>query len=428
MKYLVLDTNVFLHYQDIETIDWQHLIGTEVTLCIVPCVLSELDKHKRNSNNKVSARAKSTLKRLRDYSSDISSHPKGISIDFIYTNPKDKTFIDHSLDKAEFDDKLLASALELAQKNGSGIILVTADYGPEMRAKSVGLDSLLMPEKYLLKQDVDPQEKELIETKKALQKLTSALPKLNLGLTDGSKFLKVEKNASPPPFDAFIKERIETLKREVQKLNCAEYYTEVHQRQMAAMFQPTATHKECEAYNVAVDDYYSRYEAYLLELYEYQLTLLNSFEFVLTIENSGSIPAEDIDIELIFPQGLTVYDYENPPEQPTEPLRPNKPWWLRRGFGMMGRLSEIMDNNNPLSVDVSKIRLDAPEILENNGGYVVSYHIKSLKHNLSRELDPLLVIVNNTDKNGFSVRYIIHTGNIPIPKEGVININVTSQQ
>ena len=47
MKYLFLDTNIYLHYQDFEQIQWKEVIDTtdDFTIVVVLTVQEEIDKH-----------------------------------------------------------------------------------------------------------------------------------------------------------------------------------------------------------------------------------------------------------------------------------------------------------------------------------------------------------------------------------------------
>ena len=66
MKYLVLDTNVYLHYKDFEQVDWKTLMADDVTICVPFVVLSEIDKHKDQSRGKIQKRAKKLSSRFSE--------------------------------------------------------------------------------------------------------------------------------------------------------------------------------------------------------------------------------------------------------------------------------------------------------------------------------------------------------------------------
>ena len=57
MKYLFLDTNIFLHFVDFEQIPWADLIGdSEITIVVSDIVAQEIDKHKDTARGKISLR------------------------------------------------------------------------------------------------------------------------------------------------------------------------------------------------------------------------------------------------------------------------------------------------------------------------------------------------------------------------------------
>ena len=53
MKYLFLDTNIFLHFQNFEQIPWQKLIGgDDFKIIVSDIVAEEIDKHKDSARGK----------------------------------------------------------------------------------------------------------------------------------------------------------------------------------------------------------------------------------------------------------------------------------------------------------------------------------------------------------------------------------------
>ena len=58
MKYLLLDTNIYLHYIDFEQIDWGTIIGDKEYEIVVPyTVIKEIDKYKDGPKSKIKVRA-----------------------------------------------------------------------------------------------------------------------------------------------------------------------------------------------------------------------------------------------------------------------------------------------------------------------------------------------------------------------------------
>ena len=60
MKYLFLDTNIFIHYKGYEDIPWQSLLDTldSVKVVLASIVLREINGHKDNSKGRVRNKAR----------------------------------------------------------------------------------------------------------------------------------------------------------------------------------------------------------------------------------------------------------------------------------------------------------------------------------------------------------------------------------
>ena len=54
MKYLFLDTNIFLHFQNFEQIPWGNLVDdTEFKIIVSDIVAAEIDKHMDGGRGKI---------------------------------------------------------------------------------------------------------------------------------------------------------------------------------------------------------------------------------------------------------------------------------------------------------------------------------------------------------------------------------------
>lgn len=68
MKYLLLDTNIYLHYKDFEQIDWDTIVNDKDFTIIVPyTVVREIDKYKDGPRGKIKTRVKSVSSKFGDY-------------------------------------------------------------------------------------------------------------------------------------------------------------------------------------------------------------------------------------------------------------------------------------------------------------------------------------------------------------------------
>ena len=144
MKYLFLDTNIFLHFEDFEEIPWNTIpgISDECCLCIAPTVLDELDDQKDNSKGKIQKRARKYSRKLYDIiMQSKSSKYKVISIPESTPTAEDAA----KLDITKNDNKILLSALK-SNYDKHDIIVVSSDRHILIKASQLGLGHLLMPE------------------------------------------------------------------------------------------------------------------------------------------------------------------------------------------------------------------------------------------------------------------------------------------
>ena len=67
MKYLFLDTNIYIHYKGFENISWKDLLSTEddVTVVMTSIILREINRHKDSSKGKVKNKAWKISEKLK---------------------------------------------------------------------------------------------------------------------------------------------------------------------------------------------------------------------------------------------------------------------------------------------------------------------------------------------------------------------------
>lgn len=170
MTYIFIDTNIFIHFRDFEEIDWPSVSGKRgpITLLIAPIVIDELDRHKYYSNKKIANRVKKLLPRIEAILENKSSCR--YVLHYIPSRPLDETFSDNKLDRKEQDDSLLATIIEfqhlVTTNNNHTIVYVTNDVGPRLKAKTLAIETIKLPDDHQLPIELDETEKE----NKALQK------------------------------------------------------------------------------------------------------------------------------------------------------------------------------------------------------------------------------------------------------------------
>ena len=189
MKYLVLDTNVFLHYKDFEQIDWKSLVGDDVTICVAQFVLGEIDKHKDQSRGKIQKRAKKISARFSEiFLKEVSTQ---INIE-VMDNPPSSAFNDEQYHKDINDDWIILSAL-YSPYSDTDIVMVSGDNGILLKAKRHGLGYLLIPDTLLLAEEPSDEEKEIRQLKQQIAKYEKRLPEPKVEFENETDLLKISK-------------------------------------------------------------------------------------------------------------------------------------------------------------------------------------------------------------------------------------------
>ena len=115
--YVILDTNVVLHFKRANEIDWCALTGSrEAVLIITPVFLRELEEEKvHNKLARLRERAAGTirwLEQLLTADNNVKSIRKNVTLS---ASPYEPTlnFLEHRLSERIADDQLIANAIEI---------------------------------------------------------------------------------------------------------------------------------------------------------------------------------------------------------------------------------------------------------------------------------------------------------------------------
>lgn len=184
--------------------------------------------------------------------------------------------------------------------------------------------------------------------------------------------------------------------------------------------KPTSqwTKEETEGYNSHVCAYHKSYERYLEGRTNFVRLVMRSFEVTLVLENTGTLPATGIDVNVTFPAGIVLYDEDEkfapeptPPDAP--PLRPMGP-----GAAIVRNLPmNIAALRNPLWIPRSTRVYPAERRVHFSSG--------ELKHHHTHAFEPFIVsFATADDVRSFEANFVI-TANEPIdPIVGAIGFEV----
>lgn len=136
MKYLFLDSNIYLHCRDFEQIDWKLLINDDVTIKLPLIVIREIDKQKDQSRGKIQTRAKKISSKLGEII--LNDHTTKVAIEEC-EDPPSHYFDGNKFNKDVNDDWIILSAINMIDLNK--IIGETTEYDKKQEVERHKLKS-----------------------------------------------------------------------------------------------------------------------------------------------------------------------------------------------------------------------------------------------------------------------------------------------
>ncbi|MFS2164898.1 PIN domain-containing protein [Variovorax sp. Varisp62] len=332
--FVVLDTNLLLHFRQPDQMDWTP-VGDDVVLLVLPIVLRELEKTKAlGANLRVKQRAGkmvSWLAHLLDDGQEVPLRP-GVALRFIGDEPQ-LDFAIHNLVREVQDDQVVASLIDLVNRLSSAPVLCTADMGLRVKAKQRGFKLHVPPESERLAEESDPKDKELSELRHELQQLRVKVPKLSAGFVDGNLHFKPK--LVPVPAVPYSLEQVKLLYRPMAAVEQTPSPGSIGD--FVKMFS-APTGYVVELYNKQLEDFFSEYERYLEKFDAWSRAIQRCFLFDLRLTNAGTTPATDVDAIFTFPEGVKILQASKIPEPPKSPVAPEVP---KHAFGPLGGVNLV---------------------------------------------------------------------------------------
>ena len=415
MNYVFVDTNVTLHFQFLDEVDWAAAFGFDhVTLVLAPVVLSELDNKKVAGGRKERLRARKVLSLLDRLG--LSSAPvllrDGVSLAAIGNEPRPATFLECGLDPEINDDRLLASLIERSREVGdpSSVLLASDDGGIRVKARTRSIQLVAVPEELRLADEPDEVERELVDLRRELSAATSAAPRLRLtveGLVNAGFVLRVWNGWDE-------KSRKKAVANWRARYPHQESSSEADR--IGSFFEPSAL-----AWNASIDEAFGKFERYLTEWPAVAQRYCRILPFCFVLENVGTAPADDVSVILrTSANGLWRRRMPKPPSIP-KPVRRDSMF----GLGMMSHFSPSMALNHSL-LRPAAAEEDGPDVSEDGG--TVKYWAKRSKHNVPVEFDKVHFEFASEDSvTSFQISYELHAANLRRPTVGSINVEIERQ-
>jgi hypothetical protein len=386
---ILIDTNLVLHYQPIDQVDWPSISGfDDCALVIAPILLRELEQQKI-FNRSVALRERAS--RMIDFLVEKMALPDPITLRPHVT----LQFIDHEptidfaanrLVREVQDDHYIASALDHHLANRIATFIASNDGGMALKLRARPITNIRLPEGLRLPPEVDAEQRELRDAKLQLARMQAQRPKLSLQFIDGSRRLaicnarsltskiktleQVQLELPPLPFpeaetDNFLDSGLPTLRG---------------LRGSPGLGKRTAI----ERYNRELEEYYDAYKRYSVETSDWLEKLRLSAVVEVEILNDGSATATNIDVSLRFPSSVNVMRERDLPKKLRAPQPPVKPGTIRDWMGSSRDFSPLDSHYLDLHVHDGAVYIDDDE----RG---LEFSFKSLKQKCVGKADKFLL-------------------------------------
>lgn len=416
MKYLFLDTNIFLHFINFEQIPWGNLVGdVDFKIIVSDIVVGEIDKHKDIARGKIQKKAKAISKLFGDVF--LGDKKLSISLEYCTSYPEKLPDEVRAMFKPSSQDDQILMGILTSDYPKDDIIVVSYDNLILMKAKSHGLRFFKMPDKYKLKEEPSEEEKELEKCRKELMALKNRMSKPVLLLNGEKDVLKIKRS---PLLN--IDEVLESHMQQVRSEHPYKKHPKVlKQSDYFGMMLDSCSLIDTEGidnYNSYLDSYYKREEMYSRASLKKKMLEERMLKLSFSLSNEGTDETGNIDVFVKFPSGLKLYDNESKKkvdvDKPELPL-PYRPFYDPR-------INEALRNLTPASNYgrgiINMWSLD-DDISERNFVYKASQVNHHVVHNLC---DGEELYIDKETCGNFKIEYRIIDSKHIDSIDGVINI------
>lgn len=425
------DTNLFLHYRLINEIDWCGLVQARpVEIKVAAVVTRELEEQRVvHQSRKIRERAGSAVKLLQSYIRQ-SQVRDGVTLQFLIDEPTADYAAAHNLNLLLADDRLIGTFLLYREVNPDArCIIVTNDLPLTVKLTHQQIDFISLDESLLRPSEPDPLEKKNKQLEAELLRYKSREPDLAIKFADElsyARFRLTIPTDAPDP-ETNIQAKLAAAKEKCKPVELAPPPEPINPnhpfaaiaeqiRQVTEGFQVMGR-QFYEDYNRRVEQYYRDYEKYLRDTADFRMLATRTIKLELILHNSGTCPAEDIDIQLHFPDGFLLYDDRRPLKPPEEPAVPSKDMNLFPSTSLLPNISSVP--RTPILPDRT-----LPRIRKTNS-YDVTFELDKLKHGFIWAITPFYVAFDSwTSAAPFAIDYTIHAANMIDEQTGQLGVIV----
>jgi hypothetical protein len=401
---IYIDTNIFLHYQPFDQIDWSEIAKSDNVLLIIPPVTIRELNHYKDSQSRlhIKKRSSEAIRKLTQlFDTGITAKLRdNVSIKFEDRDP----VIDYSttyLNPNIQDDQLIASMLmDRKESPECNLVLITSDLGLALSTKAGrhGITTIRMPENLRIVDEPDQNENKIKQLEQQVRELNIRVPSLLLSFEDGSQHSTF--NISKPII--LNQSDIDQKKTEL---------TGKYPKRESIGSLKKSTSSEL---NLSEDK-------------------LLTIQFAL-----GSITQEEIDrynneVYMHFPDGFRLLEENDLPPSPRPPAQPTPPMTeFEKLSASMRNLSvynfpSLGSSYGHTTTSAPPPNVSSPHIKRTNS-YDVQFHIQRVKHNMQVNFDTLFIIFNSYEESSsFSIEYQILAANLPKKVTGNLHVVIEKE-
>lgn len=395
--HIVLDSNIYLHYQSFEDIPWSKELGCDEVIIVMPAiVLEEIDSIKDGEKGKIQKRAKKVSSRLGEILVDgkAGKYP----LQFIEgVNATEEEKQRYNLDRN--DNQILFDV----KKSGIDIrdlIVVSSDNSMLIRAKNFGYKIHRLDEKYRLQNELSKEEKEAKAAIAELERLKNRMPAPMLVFDNGESYIQI-KRAQPLDRETEIQKRLREL--------CSKWPEKTIEDEQVNVFEHTfsnVSEEQIRHYNISRNRFIEKSEKKIILEVERDDLQYRMKSIDIIIVNRGNASTDKMNIFIEIPEGVRIYwesskkkvDYD-------APETPNYYPGLRAIPTLLGYTTPGVE-------------------MWNMAEYVRDGELKkelaSLNHKLQQGLFTLYV--DSATCQNFKMNWIIVDAALPDPVEGELNV------
>lgn len=423
MKYLFLDTNIFIHYKGYEDIPWKTLLGTsdEVSVVLASIIIREINGHKDSSKGRVRNKARKISEKFNKIL--LKNQQSRVPLFHCRETPiqdNEKTIFDLTVN----DDRFLLNVLHSPYPK-EDVYVVSNDTDLLLKAKESGLNILLMDDTFGAAEEPTEEEKELKKVKEELARWTNRCSNPQILFSDNDSDCLGFKLIQHESVEEFVEQKVleESLRYPEEKEEPITYdnILGAFQQQMTTLANLYLRHtpEEKACFNQMRTRYLSDYRK-KEALQAKKEMLQNAFKRLkIKVINGGTAPTGDLYIVLRFPRNVNFYTLsESVSKYEYEP--PVKPQYNQMLASMSGLSSINMLGGYP---DYS-ITMWNPDKPSSKFEYVS--RLSNLTHGLQSELKNE-IFIDTRERQDFEIEWCIADSSLLDHKHGKLRVVVSNK-